>query len=81
MRGIGLRSGSESVENSSRHGLASPFGFGASDFESDIESYSDVQRELDRSGHNLTSVMSNPRETVFDMLVDALDLDQVRACC
>lgn len=40
------------------------------------ELFDDVQEELDRSGHNLTSVLSNPRETVLDMLYDALDAEQ-----
>src|SRR4051794_20036490 len=42
-----------------------------------LEHYRDVQEELDRCGHNLTSVLNNPRETVFDMLYDALDPEQV----
>jgi hypothetical protein len=43
----------------------------------DVEQYADVQDELDQIGHNLTSVLNNPRETVFDMLYEALDPEQV----
>lgn len=33
--------------------------------------YQDVREELELSGHNLTSVMNNPRETFMDSLYEA----------
>eukprot|EP00953_Heterococcus_sp_UTEX-ZZ885_P012487 7161-Heterococcus_DN1.PRE.1 len=48
----------------------------SADGSDDSEQYADVQEELDQIGHNLTSVLNNPRETVFDMLYEALDPEQ-----
>ncbi|KAG5175926.1 Vps54-like protein-domain-containing protein, partial [Tribonema minus] len=44
-----------------------------------VENFTDVREELDRIGHNLTSVLNNPRESVFDMLYEALDPEQAYA--
>lgn len=49
--------------------------------------FQDVREELELSGHNLTSVLNNPRETFMDSLYDAAfdaepplpDLEVVRA--
>lgn len=49
--------------------------------------YQDVREELELSGHNLTSVLNNPRETFMDSLYEAAfeaeaplpDLDVMRA--
>lgn len=49
--------------------------------------FQDVREELELSGHNLTSVLNNPRETFMDSLYEAAfeaeppmpDLDVLRA--
>jgi len=40
------------------------------------DSYQDTRIELRTVGHNLTSVLINPRETIFDTFVDEFEIDQ-----
>lgn len=55
--------------------------------ELDMLHFQDVREELELSGHNLTSVLNNPRETFMDSLYEAAfeaepplpDLEVVRA--
>lgn len=62
---------------------------GAADGEDELVTlhFQDVREELELSGHNLTSVLNNPRETFMDSLYEAAfeaepplpDLEVVRA--
>lgn len=40
------------------------------------DTYQDTRIELRTVGHNLTSVLINPRETIFDSFVDEFEIDQ-----
>lgn len=42
----------------------------------EADDYEDIRAELRANGHNLTSVLVNPRETIFDHLFDEFEADQ-----
>lgn len=42
----------------------------------EADDYEDIRAELRANGHNLTSVLVNPRETIFDHLFDEFETDQ-----
>ncbi|CAN0409062.1 unnamed protein product, partial [Discosporangium mesarthrocarpum] len=42
----------------------------------DVQDFQDVWEELEFSGHNLTSVLNNPRETFIDSLYEPFEAEQ-----
>ena len=39
------------------------------------DDYADVRKELEENGHNLTSVLVNPRETFFEEIMEYYNID------